>query len=100
MKFKKLNENGPIELDFLTDDDGNERLGLLFKGKHYMDECIRVRNNPWIGEAFAAECPDYIQGFWAENLNTYFIGYVDEDNSEYGAVDIYEAYFEEDEEND
>lgn len=66
MSFKRVNPS-PIEVESVIDEhDENRDFELSFwfnNRRYYMNDFIRVHNNPWIYDDY----PEYIHGYESEN---------------------------------
>ena len=86
MSFKRVNPS-PIEVESVIDEhDENRDFELSFwfnNRRYYMNDFIRVHNNPWIYDDY----PEYIHGYESENYyNPLYIELL-EDNEH---INVYE----------
>ncbi len=91
-KYIKLNEE-PIEIEYVEDEHDETRdfqpSFWWWNERHYLDNFIRVHNNPHMGGI--QDAPEYIHGYEADNYyNPLFIELIED-----VAVNVYE-YKEED----
>ena len=88
-EFKKINEE-PIEIEYVEDEHDAERdlqpsfwlAAAGYNRRYYLDNFIRLHNNPWIGES---EYPEHIHAVEDEYYRPLFIEIIGGD-----AVNVYE----------
>ena len=90
-EFVKLNDE-PIEIEFVEDEHEEDRdfepSFWWWNRRYYLDDFVRVHNNPWLGTNTHDEFPEHIHGMQSnEWYKPLFIELVDNSDE---FVNVYE----------